>query len=70
MMRAMGLILIVLGLAVLLYGGLTLTSKEKVIDLGPVEVTRDKKHSLPNTPLLGMGAVLVGGVVLIAARRS
>ena len=61
-----GLLLIILGIAGLAFGGFSFTHKEKVIDLGPIEASADKKESLPIPPILGALAI-VGGVVLVAA---
>jgi len=64
MKKMTGVVLILLGLIGVLYGGFTFTTKEKVIDIGPIEATRDKKHTLPLPPIAGAVA-LVGGIVLI-----
>jgi hypothetical protein len=66
-----GILLILLGVAGLAFGGLSFTHKEKVVDLGPIQASADKKESLPVPPLLGALAI-VGGVVLVAssARRA
>jgi drug/metabolite transporter (DMT)-like permease len=61
-----GILLIVLGVVGLALGGFSFTRKEKVVDVGPIEATADKKESLPVPPLLGALAI-VGGVVLVAA---
>ena len=62
--RLVGVVLVVLGIAGLAYGGLSWTSREKVIDAGPIEITADKTERLPLPPLVG-GLLLVAGVVLI-----
>lgn len=66
-----GALLIIVGIAGLAFGGFSFTRKEKVLDIGPIEASADKKESLPVSPLLGALAI-VGGVVLIAtsARRT
>jgi drug/metabolite transporter (DMT)-like permease len=66
-----GVVLIILGIAGLAFGGFSFTHREKVIDLGPIQASADKKESLPISPILGALA-LVGGVVLLAtsARRA
>ena len=66
-----GILLIVVGIAGLAFGGFSFTRKEKVLDLGPIQATADKKESLPVAPLIGALAI-VGGVVLLAssARRT
>jgi hypothetical protein len=59
-----GVLLIIVGIAGLAFGGLSFTHKEKVLDLGPIQASADKKESLPVPPILGALA-LVGGVVLL-----
>jgi hypothetical protein len=61
-----GVMLIVLGLVALLYQGITYTSRETVIDIGPLHATADRQKTLPLPPVLGIVA-LVGGVVLVVA---
>ena len=63
-MRILGVLLIVLGLAGLLYGGFSWTRREKVVDLGPVEVTSENQKSLPVPPIVG-GICLAAGVLLV-----
>jgi uncharacterized membrane protein HdeD (DUF308 family) len=65
-----GVILIVLGAVALAYQGITYTSQEKVVDLGPLKVEAKKEKTIPLPPLLG-AMLLVGGIVLVAvsARR-
>jgi hypothetical protein len=64
-MKAVGVLLIVLGVIGLAYGGLTWTRREKVVDLGPIEVTQNKTQSLPLPPIAG-GICLVAGIILLA----
>ena len=61
-----GILLIVVGVLVLAYGGLSYTKTEKVLDLGPIEATTKKRETIPLPPILG-GAAVVGGVVLVLA---
>lgn len=61
-----GIILIVVGIIALAYGGFTYTQREKVIDAGPLQVSADREKSIPLPPLLG-GACLVGGILLVVA---
>lgn len=62
--KIVGIVLVVLGVAGLAYGGLSWTSREKIVDAGPIEITTDKTERLPLPPLAG-GLMLVAGVVLI-----
>lgn len=59
-----GVLLIVGGVIALLYQGFTYTKKEKVVDMGPVEITQETKKTVPLPPILG-GVALVGGIVLV-----
>jgi uncharacterized membrane protein HdeD (DUF308 family) len=66
-----GIILIVLGIAALAYQGITYTTREKAVDLGPIQVTTEKTRNIPLPPIVGAVA-LVGGIVLLVtgARKS
>lgn len=68
-MKAIGVLLIVLGVVGLAYGGLTWTTREKVIDVGPVEVTQNKTRSLPLPPIAG-GVCLIAGVILLVGSNK
>ena len=60
-----GILLIVLRLAGLLYGGFSYTHDKKVVDLGPVQVSHETKDTFPISPILSTLA-LVAGVGLVA----
>ncbi len=66
-----GIALILLGIVAFAYQGISYTSREKVIDVGPLQATVDTKKTIPLSPLLG-GLVLVGGIVLVVvgAKKS
>ena len=63
-MRVIALALIVVGLIGLLWGGLSWTQKETVVDAGPIEITRDDRETLPIPPIAG-GIALAVGVLLL-----
>ncbi len=65
-----GMILIVLGVAGLLYGGITYTSRETVLDIGPIHATADRQRTVFIPPLLGIVAVAGGAMLLLAGGRS
>ena len=69
MNKVLGSILIALGLLGLAWGGFTYTTKEKVVDLGPIHATRDETHNVPLPPIAGAVA-LVGGIVLLVAGKK
>jgi len=61
-----GIILIGLGIVALAYQGITYTTKEKVVDIGSIQMTADKTKTIPLPPIVGAIA-LVGGIVLLVA---
>jgi hypothetical protein len=61
-----GIILIVIGIIALAYQGITYTTREKVVDIGPIQMSADKTKTIPLPPILG-GIALVGGIVLVVA---
>jgi hypothetical protein len=63
-MKLIGIVLIVLGVAALGFGGFTYTTRDRVVDLGPLKVDADKQHNVPIAPIAGVAA-LVGGIVLV-----
>jgi len=66
-----GVVLIVLGVIALVYGGISYTRQEEFLDLGPIEATRETRETIPLPPVLGALA-LAGGIVLlvVGARRT
>ena len=60
-----GIILIVIGIVALAYQGITYTTSEKVVDLGPLKVEAKRERTIPLPPVVGAVA-LVGGIVLVA----
>ena len=69
-MKALGIILLVVGVLSLVYQGFTYTTQKKVLDVGPIQATNEEHHTVPIPPILGALALIGGVVVLIADRRS
>ena len=63
-MKIIGVILIIAGVAALLYGGFTYTTHKKAVDVGPIQVDKTEHHSVPLPPLLGVVAIIGGGALL------
>jgi len=70
MNKTLGVILILLGLFGLAWGGITYTTREKVIDIGPIHATRDKTHDIPLPPIAGAIALLGGVALLVVSSRK
>ncbi|RYY31327.1 MAG: hypothetical protein EOP46_20860 [Sphingobacteriaceae bacterium] len=69
MSKTLGIVLIVIGAAMLIWTGFTYTKKEKVVDAGPIEISADKEKTVSWPPYLG-GALLVGGIVIVATAKK
>jgi UDP-N-acetylmuramyl pentapeptide phosphotransferase/UDP-N-acetylglucosamine-1-phosphate transferase len=68
-MRILALVLIVVGALMFAYPVISYTTRDKVVDLGPVEVTQEDRHSIPVPPILGGIAVVAGLTLLFTAGR-
>jgi hypothetical protein len=65
----LGIVLIVLGVIALAYQGISYTSREKVVDIGPLKVEAQKEKTIPLPPILGGVAVAAGVILTIAGAR-
>ena len=65
-----GVVLIVAGLAALVYQGFTYTSRETVVDIGPIHATADREKTLPLPPIVGVVAVGAGIALVVVGGRS
>ena len=68
MQKPLGIILIVLGLIIIVWGAFGFKTREKVVDVGPLHATKETTHHVPYGPIAG-AIVLIGGVVLVASGR-
>ncbi|MCU1274819.1 MAG: hypothetical protein JWO48_2250, partial [Bryobacterales bacterium] len=66
----LAVVLIAVGLLALAYQGFTYTTREKVVDIGPVHVTAEKTKTLPLPPILGVIAVVSGVGLLVFGRKK
>jgi hypothetical protein len=64
-MKKAGIVIIILGLVLTLITAVTFFTKEKVVDLGALEITANKPHHLNWSPLIGIAVMGVGGVILL-----
>ena len=64
-----GIILIVIGIFAFAYQGFTYTTREKIVDLGPIHMSAEKTRTIPLPPIVG-GIALAGGIVLLVVGRK
>ncbi len=69
MKKTIGIVLILIGIAAFAFSGFSFTTKEKVVDLGPLEINKDKKHNVNWPPIAGV-VLAVGGIVLLLSDRK
>jgi hypothetical protein len=68
-MKMVGVVLIVLGLVGVIWGGVSWTHKERVVDLGPVEINKDTRESVPLPPIAGAVLLIAGIAVVVGSKR-
>ncbi len=69
-MKLIGIVLIVFGLVALVMGGIRYTTRETVVDIGPVKATADKTHEIPLSPIVGIAAVAAGIACVAVGSRT
>jgi hypothetical protein len=64
-MKKGGIIIIVIGLVLTIFTAFTFFTREKVVDIGKLEIMADKPHHLSWSPYIGIGIMALGGVMLL-----
>ena len=65
MMKKVGIVILLVGLLMTTYTGFTYFTREKVVDIGKLEITKENQHSVNWQPYVGIGIMIIGGVVLV-----
>lgn len=66
----LGIVLIIIGIVALAYQGISYTTREKAVDLGPIQVTAEERHTIPLPPIVGVVAVIAGVVLLVRRKQD
>jgi uncharacterized membrane protein HdeD (DUF308 family) len=69
LMALAGVLLIVAGVLALAYQQISYTTRETVLDIGPLEATTETRKIVPLPPLVGIAGVAAGVILIIAARK-
>ena len=69
-MKAIGVLLIIVGVLALGYQGFSYVTRDKVVDIGPVEVTKEKTRTVYFPPILGAVALVAGIALTITGSRT
>lgn len=67
--KTLGIALIVIGIIMMIYTGFNYITIEKVIDLGPIKINKEKNHPVQWSPIIG-GVLLVGGVIVMVSDKK
>lgn len=62
--KTLGIVLVVVGILMIAYTGFNYVTTENVVDIGPIDIDREKNNSVQWSPIVG-GAILVGGILLL-----
>jgi len=68
-MRTFGMIMVVIGIAMMVITGFNIVTKKKVLDVGPVEINKEKSHPISWSPIIG-AALLLGGIAVMASDKK
>jgi len=68
--KTIGIIIIAIGLLMTLYTGFNYVTREKVLDIGGIEISADKNHSVSWDSFIGVGIMVIGGVVFLTGKRN
>ncbi len=69
-MKITGFIILILGIALTIFTSLEFFTKEKVVDLGSIEITKNKPHNFSWSPVIGIAMIGLGGVVILLASKN
>ncbi|PIQ28913.1 MAG: hypothetical protein COW63_14345 [Bacteroidetes bacterium CG18_big_fil_WC_8_21_14_2_50_41_14] len=64
MKKTSGIALVIIGIVMIAYTGFNYVTTEKVVDLGPIEINKEKNHFVQWPPIVGV-VLIIGGVVLL-----
>lgn len=65
-----GLVLVLLGLIGVAYGGIKYSRQREVARVGPVQITTSEEHTIPISPIVGGVAIVAGVALIIAVKRA
>ncbi len=69
-MKTTGIIIMLIGIGLTIFTAVTFFTKEKVVDLGIIEVTRNQPHYLNWSPFIGLAVMVIGAFVILQGRKK
>ena len=68
-MRTTGIVLLIVGLIMILFTGFNYVTKEKVVDLGPLEINKETNHPVQWSPIVGI-VLIIAGIAIVATNKK
>jgi hypothetical protein len=68
-MKKAGIVILILGLVLTLVTTVTFFTREKIVDMGEIQISANKRHKLNWSPLIGLGVMAVGGVLMLVPKK-
>ena len=69
-MKKAGIVILIAGLLITIFTGINFVTEEEVLEVGGIEVTREKEHNFDWSPLVGIGVMVAGGVIYFLGRKK
>ncbi|MBW6498084.1 MAG: hypothetical protein K0B09_06835 [Bacteroidales bacterium] len=69
-MKKAGIIIVIVGLLLTIFSVVNFVTREKVLEVGEIEVTRDKQHGLDLSPFVGVAVIVAGGLVYFLGKKK
>jgi len=69
-MKKAGIVIIVIGIVFTVFTGFSFFTREKVVDMGDLQISRNKRHNLAWSPYVGLAVIAVGGGLFLFGKKS
>ena len=69
-MKNVGIVVIIIGVLMIVYTGFTFVTKEKVVDAGPIQISKEEKHPVEWSPIAGVILVISGAAMVAMNKKS
>jgi hypothetical protein len=69
-MKNAGILILIIGLVLTLFEGFNFVTREKVVDLGSIEIMQNKRHSIPWSPVAGVAMIIIGGGIYLFGNKK
>jgi hypothetical protein len=69
-MKNIGIVILIIGLLLTLVTGFNYVTKEKIVDIGDIEISADKTHNVDWSPVAGIAVMVIGGVIYLVGTKK